>query len=309
MSIIVQPAQPIAGANKAQDDRRAIFVTSQNADAANDEPIDLLLAQQQNRFGQLRTVYIDTSKQAASDAGLTLVTDKGQNITVPPQSQGYYPVFVPYVSKLNITAVAPFALALFDFSMPSFSWRTVADSGGSGLWSFKNFESVIYPSTPIVPPPVAVFSLPIPAATINDDNCIIVDFDGTLLNNTGATQSLYWYFWFDGQLQNTRAISNSFASSTVPHPLSFRMILTPIDNDTIRCDGLCSMGRAISFDMGDGLGDLQNTLTAARGIVSPFTLTLPANSVADSVFNLGIFFLTNQAKFSFTRNNIIATQV
>lgn len=117
-----QPAQPIATMQKSIADRRAIMVAFDGAGAETTEQIDLLMQQRINRFGQLRCIFIDTSQQASTSDGATIITDFGQRFVAQPQTQGYYTVFVPYVSKLTISSNDKVDLVLFDFDLPPMIW-------------------------------------------------------------------------------------------------------------------------------------------------------------------------------------------
>lgn len=123
--MIIRPAQPVATQNKASLDRRAIFVSLSNESGE----VDLLLAQRNERFGQLRTIYIDTSAQDDAGNGCVIETDIGQNITVLSGTQGYYTVFVPFVTKIKISANETATLLLLDFDVPPSQWSMRATSG------------------------------------------------------------------------------------------------------------------------------------------------------------------------------------
>lgn len=122
--MIIRPAQPIATSNKPQTDRRAVFANVQNETGE----IDLLIAQQTERFGQLRCIYIDTSAQDTNGNGCVIETDLGQNITALAQTQGYYPVFLPFVSKLKISSNQAVNILLLDFDMQPSIWPTALAS-------------------------------------------------------------------------------------------------------------------------------------------------------------------------------------
>lgn len=122
--MIIRPAQPIATSNKPQTDRRAVFANVQNETGE----IDLLIAQQTERFGQLRCIYIDTSAQDTDGNGCVIETDLGQNITALAQTQGYYPVFLPFVSKLKISSNQAVNILLLDFDMRPSIWPTALAS-------------------------------------------------------------------------------------------------------------------------------------------------------------------------------------
>lgn len=120
--MIVRPAQPIATQNKVSSDRRAIFVSLSNESGE----VDLLLAQRNQRFGQLRTIYIDTSAQDDTGNGCVIETDIGQNITVLANTQGYYTVFVPFVSVIKVSSNQSANLLLLDFDAQPQTWNTNA---------------------------------------------------------------------------------------------------------------------------------------------------------------------------------------
>lgn len=118
--MLIRPAQPIATANKPQTDRRAVFVALDNESGI----VDLLIPQRNERFGQLRCIYIDTSTQDSSGNGCTIQTDIGQSIVALAQTQGYYPVFVPFVSKLKISSNETANIVLLDFDVQPATWPT-----------------------------------------------------------------------------------------------------------------------------------------------------------------------------------------
>lgn len=117
--MLIRPAQPIATANKSQTDRRAVFVALDNESGI----VDLLISQRNERFGQLRCIYIDTSTQDSDGNGCTIETDLGQNVCAPAGTQGYYPVFIPFVSKLNVTSNQAVNLLLLDFDVQPSQWQ------------------------------------------------------------------------------------------------------------------------------------------------------------------------------------------
>lgn len=121
----VRTAQPIATRDKPAADRRAVFVSIDNESAT----LDLLVAQQNDKFGQLRCIYIDTSAQDSSGNGCTIQTDIGQKIMALANTQGYYPVFVPFVTKLTISSNQAVTLLMLDFDMRPVTWATVLQSG------------------------------------------------------------------------------------------------------------------------------------------------------------------------------------
>lgn len=122
--MLIRPAQPIATANKPQTDRRAVFVALDNESGI----VDLLIPQRNERFGQLRCIYIDTSTQDSSGNGCTIQTDIGQSIVALAQTQGYYPVFVPFVSKLTISSNEAVNIVLLDFDVQPATWPTALQS-------------------------------------------------------------------------------------------------------------------------------------------------------------------------------------
>lgn len=120
----VRTAQPIATRDKPATDRRAVFVSIDNESAT----LDLLIAQQNDKFGQLRCIYVDTSAQDSSGNGCTIETDIGQKITALANMQGYYPVFVPFVTKLTISSNQAVTLLMLDFDMRPVTWPTILQS-------------------------------------------------------------------------------------------------------------------------------------------------------------------------------------
>lgn len=120
--MIVQNARPIATVDKLRADRRAIFVSLEN----ETDEINLLVAQQNERFGQLRCIYIDTSAQDSNGDGCTITTDLGQNITALNGTQGYYPVFLPFISAIKVSSNQTVNLLLLDFDMQPATWITTS---------------------------------------------------------------------------------------------------------------------------------------------------------------------------------------
>lgn len=165
MTLAIQPAQPVATVDKAAKDRRAIFVTGTNTAQSSDE-IDLLQQQRLNRFGQLRCIYIDTSQQGDNGNGAIIITDYGQTFTVPPFTQGYYNVFIPFVTKLTVSSNDKVSLVLFDFDLPSGSWQTKA-------------------STSSIPNPLPVTDYPL---VINGESQVDAGFNTIFAQDSGITK-------------------------------------------------------------------------------------------------------------------------
>lgn len=85
--------------------------------------VDLLLFQQQHQFGELKSVWIDTSNQLDTDSGATVISSIFPiSIKVNPKTQGNYPLFAPFVTSLAITAAANTSIILMDYIVPPSSW-------------------------------------------------------------------------------------------------------------------------------------------------------------------------------------------
>src|SRR6185312_2280792 len=117
----VNPANAIATIDKAKTDRRSIALTVNGSESLN-----LLQAQRLQKFGQLRAVFIDTSAQDSNGNGLSLQTDLGQTIKAAPGTQGYYPVFCPFVTAINSSCNEACNVQLYDFDVAPNVWSLTA---------------------------------------------------------------------------------------------------------------------------------------------------------------------------------------
>lgn len=126
--MIIRNAQVVADAARTAKDRRAVFVNFGATDGS--VQVDLLLQQRLYQFGELRSIFVDTTNQLSGSNGARIETDSGQTIVVTTGTQGYYTVFLPYVSKLTISSNDQVNLILYDRDIAPNVWASSA-SGGS----------------------------------------------------------------------------------------------------------------------------------------------------------------------------------
>lgn len=302
--MIVRPAQPIATQNKVSTDRRAIFVSVSNETGE----VDLLLAQRNERFGQLRTIYIDTSAQDDTGNGCVIETDIGQNITVLANTQGYYTVFVPFVSKLKISSNESVIVLLLDFDVAPGFWDTKKKTSSVTSWAYVDNPGFVISNTSAR---TNVFTMSIPANTIGPASSIELFVGGQIINATGANQSFTWIFdaLFAGN--DVGDVSGAYASVGRPHAFNFdvKITMNPFSSNNILINGTYNVSRASAFSIGTGNGDLSVVLSATQGVVAPFDGTLGFDIASDGTFGLDVQMPVASPSMSVEVDSVIAKQV
>lgn len=304
--MIIRPAQPIATQNKVSSDRRAIFVSLSNESGE----VDLLLAQRNQRFGQLRTIYIDTSAQDDTGNGCVIETDIGQNITVLANTQGYYTVFVPFVSKLKISSNETATVLLLDFDVSPNFWDTKKKTSSVSAWSYVASPGNVISNTTARS---NLFTLDVPANTLGDSSAIELFVGGNILSGTGSAGTFTWIFNAVGIFGNDLgSVSAAYASVvSPPHAFNFNLRITksPFSDSAIFVNGIYNVSRARNLTIGQGNGDLSVVLTATQGVVAPFNGSLGYILTDDSTFALDVQMSAASPNMSVEVDSIIAKQV